>query len=641
MLRSAFLALLVLVAVAVLAEGARAHGGNFKEPGGPQGPNVDVPDLAPKRPKVTTENATWLAGDWQTWWDLHRDAFLPDKRTVRRRAARTAAGGLFGVGRVRSSGITRWERALEKGALDTALPYLLEVLDPASIQDDRMIAAALIALGRISRDGSGVPILKRYAVRADVREEVRESAVLGLGLLRRSERDAQLDTETLTGIRTFLLALFDEKDAPTRVRAFALYALALLSDQPYADTPFTRDGRRVTRALWERLRRHYPAAELPVALLTALGMQPRAGVPTGVLEGLQAIAKDKPFRGRRWDALRRSHALAAYARLDGPGWLEMVLWVLRGTREHVSVRAAAAIAITRRAADLDDDERYRAGRSLFISLPREPHWFAAGLEQIALASILREDLLAGHARFVEKYRVDRYLRREAIRGRSMTRPYAALSLGVACCGLEPVNRMSAEFLKEMRAALTKGLRHGRGSDEVLGAYAVALGLAQAEGAHSALLEVLKDRKRGASLRGHCAVTLGHLGRDTPQLREVLHKAAKERVSPLVHRGAVRALALLAAPETTERLLRQLETTRSRFAVGVVAGALGRFGDPEASRTLVRIARDKVEGLRVRLMSVVALGLIFDPEPRPSRVRMTTHANYPSRTSALTQVFNIM
>nr|MDJ0522211.1 HEAT repeat domain-containing protein [Planctomycetota bacterium] len=219
--------------------------------------------------------------------------------------------------------------------------------------------------------------------------------------------------------------------------------------------------------------------------------------------------------------------------------------------------------------------------------------------------------------------------------------YAALGLGLACYGLEPSTRASAELLKSMRAALAKGLRHGRGSDEVLGAYAVGLGLAQAESAHSVLLGILRDRKRSASLRGHCAVTLGHLGRDTPQLREALHKAADERVSPSVHTGAVRALALLASPDTTDRLLKQLETTRSRYAVGVVAAALGRFGDPQAARTLVRIARDKIEAMRVRLMSVVALGLIFDPEARPSRVLMTTHANYPSRTGALAQVFNIM
>ncbi len=633
----------LLLACALLgacAATAHAHGGNFKETG-PQGPGVDIPEMPKRSAPVTTEDATWLAGNWQTWWDLNRDAFLPDKRTVRRRAVRTAASSLFEMGRAGRRGLTHWERALEKGARDTALPYLLEVLDPSSVQDERMIAAALVALGRIARDSTSVEVLQRYAVRTDLRVEVRESAVLGLGLLRRTERAAQLDAATLTRIRAFLFALFDDKDAPTRVRAFAVYAVALLADQPYPDSALERDGRRVTQALWERLRRRYPAAELPVALLTAVGMQPRAGVPGGVLEGLRTIARDKPFRGRRWDALRRSHALAAYARLDGPDWLPLVLSVLRGSREHVAVRAAAAITLTRRAADLDDEQRGLAGLAVYRALPREPHWFAAGLKLIAMACILREDLRAGQTRFVEKHRVDRYLQRQAIRGRTLTRPYAALGLGLACYGLEPSTRASAELLKSMRAALAKGLRHGRGSDEVLGAYAVGLGLAQAESAHSVLLGILRDRKRSASLRGHCAVTLGHLGRDTPQLREALHKAADERVSPSVHTGAVRALALLASPDTTDRLLKQLETTRSRYAVGVVAAALGRFGDPQAARTLVRIARDKIEAMRVRLMSVVALGLIFDPEARPSRVLMTTHANYPSRTGALAQVFNIM
>jgi len=637
------LVLLALVLGPVLgAEEALAHGGNFRDTGQSGDPSKELPGMPPPRPPpVTTEDATWLAGDWETWWALHRDGFLPDKRAVRSRAEATASGSLFEMGEVRRASLTHWERLLNQGAIDTALPLLLEILDPSSPHDERLVASALVALGRIARDSSAVAVLERYARRSDLRIEVQESAVLGLGLLRRKDRTAQLDAATLTGVRDFLVALFDEKDAPIRARAFAAYSLGLLADQPYADTLMDRDGRRVTHALWERLRARYAAAELPVALLTALGMQPPRGVPSGVLDGLRTIAVGDAFHGRRWDALRRSHALTAYVRLDGEGWLPLVLRLIRGTREHVAVRAAAAICLHRRAADLDEDERLDAARSLYRWLPREPHWFAAGLEQIALGALLREDLMAGQTRLVEEYRVDRYLQREALRGRSMSRPYAALAMGVACHGLEPVTKTSAETLKSLRAALTKGLQYGRGSDQVLGAYAVGLGLARAAGAHAALLEILEDPKRDARLRGHCAVTLALVGRDTPTLREALQKAAEERVSPYVHTGAVRALALLAAPKTTRSLLDQLETTRSRFAVAVVAAALGHFGDPAAAQTLVRMARDRLESMEVRVMSVVALGLIFDPESRPSRVRMTMHANYPSRTSGLSQIFNIM
>ncbi len=645
-MRLAFALLVALVTVsgagALGAASAWAHGGNFREDG-PQGPQQDAPEMAPQRGRPTvTERAEWLAGDWATWWRLNQGALLPDKRLVRSRAQGTVSRGLFEVGESGGSGgLSQWERAVAMGAGELAVPFLLELLDPAEPQDERIISAALVALGRIGGDAQVVRLLQRYAVRTNVRMEVRESAILGLGLMRRTDRATQLRAKTLTSMRSFLLRLFGDKDAPTRARAFALYSLGFLADQPYEDTTLLRDGRRVTQALWRGLCRHYPQAELPVALLTALGMQPPRGVPTGVRQGLRAIATDKPFKGRRWDALRRSHALTSYVRLDGDDWLPIVLATMRGAREHVSVRAAAAIALTRRAGDLGDDQRGIAIRAVFRSMPREPHWFAAGLEQIALARLLREDVNAGETRFLESYRIDRYLQRQTLRGRTLTRPYTALALGLLCYDLKPVNKAGALTLKASRMALLKGLQRGRGSDEVLGAFAVGLGLAHAQGAHHDLLSILQDRTRGARLRGHCAVALAQIGRDTPQVRAALHKAAEERVSPFVHTGAVRALALVAPPETTEQLLAQLAKTRSRFAVAVVAGALGRFGDPAAAPTLVRLARDKIEGMGVRVMSVVALGLIFDPEPRPSRVRMTTHANYPSRTSALNQVFNIM
>lgn len=279
-------------------------------------------------------------------------------------------------------------------------------------------------------------------------------------------------------------------------------------------------------------------------------------------------------------------------------------------------------------------------RALTRWLPREPNWFAAGLQHIALASLLRADLAAGSAALVDELHVDEILKRGAERGRSMTRPYCALALGLAAYKIEPTTKTNAIVLKKVRGTLARLLARGRGADDALGAQAVALGLAGAASAHKVLLDILEDRKRGASLRGHCALALAQIGCNTLEVRAALHKAAAERVSPQVHLQAVRALAVLAVPEAAGRLVAQLERTRSRHAVAVVASALGRLGDPEATAMLVKLAGDRVEGLNVRIMSVVALGLIYDPEPRPSRVRLTMHANYPARTPALTQVFHI-
>ena len=40
-------------------------------------------------------------------------------------------------------------------------------------------------------------------------------------------------------------------------------------------------------------------------------------------------------------------------------------------------------------------------------------------------------------------------------------------------------------------------------------------------------------------------------------------------------------------------------------------------------------------------AVVALGLLADPEPRPSLLRLTFQANYPARTDALHEAYSIL
>ncbi len=640
-----FLLLFAVVAgLWITAADAHAHGGNFRSGGGGGGlarqPIPGEDDDPPER--VVTERIGWLAGDWQVWWRLNRHALLPDKRSVRRRAGGgTTGSGLFEMGDAGTAGLDAWERALRVGALDRAVPYLLELVDVRAKTRPQMVAAGLIALGRIARDKTAIKELRRYAADESRILEVRESAVLGLGLLRRSDRSEQLDAATLTSLRRFLFEIFDDKDAPTRVRAFAIIAISLLSDQPYREDAVHRDGRRVTQALWQRLQRRYPSSELQVALLTALGRQPRDGVPSGVFLGLRAIASGKPFQNRRWDGLRRSHAMAAYARLDGPAWLPMALWAMRGTHDHVAVRAASAIAVAQRAPDLDTQERFRAARSIRRSQVREPHWFVRGLGQIASAFLLREDLRRGRKELLDELKVGHYLCTQTFDGRSLTRPFSALAAGISVYDVEPRNKETAVYIKRVRKELAKGLKRGRGSDQVLGAWAVALGLSGARGALEPLLDIVNDDKRGHGLRGHAAVALAHIGLDTPEVVDALHEAARERISPDVHLRAVEALALLAPPDTTERLLRQMANTKTRGAVAVVAGAIGSFGDPSAAKRLIEMATDDERPLIVRTMCVVALGLIFDPEPRPSRVHLTTHANYPSRTSSLSQAYNIM
>ena len=73
-----------------------------------------------------------------------------------------------------------------------------------------------------------------------------------------------MSVDELTGVRADA-----ERELGAESAMIFNFHLGMLADQPYPDTLLDRDGRRVTQALWGRLCRRYPAAELPVALLTA------------------------------------------------------------------------------------------------------------------------------------------------------------------------------------------------------------------------------------------------------------------------------------------------------------------------------------------------------------------------------------
>ena len=177
---------------------------------------------------------------------------------------------------------------------------------------------------------------------------------------------------------------------------------------------------------------------------------------------------------------------------------------------------------------------------------------------------------------------------------------------------------------------------------IVGAYAVAAGLARAAEARPLLVRYLGNRNRAASLRAHCALALAQVGRASPAEIDLLLRATRERISAHVHFQAVRALGMLGAGNTRKELLRQLSSKRSsRPALAAVAGALGRLQDPKSALTLLDLARDRRASSYVRVAAVMALGLTFDPEERPSRARLSTGANFPALTPSLIQVFNIM
>jgi len=585
--------------------------------------------------------------DWSTWWQLNAEAWDLPRGVFRLhgRIAVTPSAGAEATDEDRRNPDLEPQRIhrllMQRARHRVVLPYLRHLVEPDTKVAPELVAAALIAWARMADDAEVVPILRRYALDERAHLEIRESAVLGLGLLRRTAPAQQLPTVELEGIRDLLFALFDEKDNPTRVRAWAMFALGLLADQPYGDDCLEQCGRRITRALWKRIEADYGSPDLVNALLVALGMQPPDGVPDGVRTELRRLA----LKGRTfWTGTQQAHALHAYVRLQAPDRARVIRYALTQKRTFGKNRmpAAAANALAETAPTLSSTERRDAALSVQEVVPTLGDPRVAGLGVLALGALLGADLRDGSTVVLEETKVASYLFHTAREGERDLRPYAALAIAVAARGDRLSSRPAAIFRRQAAKALAQGVAQTRGADEVVAPHVAAAGLARAEAARPELVKILANKHRFPDIRGHAARALGLLGRADEKTLELLLAATRDRIHPFVQSQAVRALGMLAAPGACNELLDQLQASDPTRGVAVsVALALGRLGDPKASDRLVLLAKNEDAGLRVRTMAVVALGLIFDPESPPSRARLRTYANYFSLTRHLHAALGIL
>ncbi len=659
----ALLLLLTLLGLPHVTRAACAHGGNFRfgnpNPGRPVGPpapgpprpgNLPPPMTAPGEAKSPAgggpaPRAFGTVGTlplrWTTWWSLRASAWALRPRPVLPGGPVTAPRKASGVvGEEPDTGRSYHELLVDRSLSRLVVPYLKEVVDPARRHPRTMVGAALIAWARIARNAGVVPILKYYASNRGSSLEIRESAVLGLGLLRRSGQDRPLSNDDLRSVRTMLLSLFDDKDCPTRVRCFALYALGLLADQGYGDEGMEKDGRLVSRALWIRLAERYPDRDLTVALLVALGMQPSEGIPSGMREQLRRLVLKKRALGRSWDSIERSHALLIYARLGAPDGIRLPTQVLANKRCTAPVQAAGAIALSQLAPSLHGEQRVEAAKALQRAILTQGHNHVVGLCYYALGDLLAADIRGGSIALLERPSIGHFLVHRARHGSSRERTYAALATGIALCDVALTSRPAAVFRHEAHTMLEWGVTTARGADDVVAAYVAAAGLAKAEGARPHLLAILRDDSRQPILRSHVARALGAMGRTDPKTILALRTAAKERLWAQVHLSATRALSALGACEACDDLLDQLKGDATRGAMVAVALSVGRFGNPKAADRLVALAKNHEAGIYVRAISIVAMGQLLDPEFPPSMATYTSSANFAALTPSLMQLYNI-
>jgi HEAT repeat protein len=516
---------------------------------------------------------------WESWWTLNRHRFLRfvARRDLRRRAERSGPASHF-FGKAGAGNVVPDE---DRGARRTILDALLV----AARHEDRHIStSAVIALGK-SGDHRAVQTLRDLGAPRTKLLDVRESALLALGLLGSGGREVRAELQTAVAGR----------GRKTSESAFAALGLGFLGDAGalpgLAKATRAGGGRR----------------DVPALAVISLGLIGDEIVVPDLVRGLSGGRRT----GKRDDVIRAC-AVAALGKL--------------GSR-------AAIPALLRALADRDKDVRRQAVLSLGAASTANDANVVSGL--LLLARRDRDSLTRGYAALtlgeIGAVTAKDVMLRMFERGDSTESPYATLGLSLlASSGGD--GGLRDRILARLRQELDREKNPARRS-----AIAVGLGLAQDTSAIASLIGVL-SREKLRSVRGHAAVSLGLLGaRDAlPVLRDAL----TERGDPGFRREVALGIGLMGDPESVRLLTRIMRTGSTEYDRGSAALALGCVATVRTAGPLVETLRDTSAADTTRALAAASLGLVLESGQVPVLTRLGDRLNPHIAVATLTRALGI-
>jgi hypothetical protein len=606
--------------------------------GGPSTPGAAPAPPASNGPRVTTPSSSpELPGDatrWQEWWAHNEERWL-DLRT-RVRASQASPEGRT----------TTRDLAADAAFLSArVIPALIDTLSddrPEAIRREALLALAEIGAPELQR-ANAADDFDRLALEAaqSPRQALAESALVAIGLAG-SDANVRKLVHVLHGC-TEGSEWLESGKISDRQRALAAYGLGLASVQSE-----NHDLRRyVVHHLDLTLASGRSASDdVRAACVQAMGLAPlpwcdreiediTGRIPAECRESqmqyLMEIIED-----RREHRIVRAHAATSTARLlrGAPeAWREEIGLRLckqfedrRETPRELHQSLAIALGMI---GDSDGDaldKRLRRDLEKAIASTDRPtrHFATLALAEAAARPGLGKGEPLGAVSGVRRDMLSRLAR-----GKSTERPWIGLALGLLGSGLNECGSLPSE---DASRALASRLGDARSPDEV-GAYALALGLRQ-DGQERAKIEAkLEDFSGRDEARGHLALSLGLLGARNAQvpLRTVEEDSTRR---PWVLRQTSVALAMLDDPALSDRLVTELETTKSLPEGVGLAHSLGRVGGREAAEMLLLRLEDDSLPATARGACAGALGEIHARGQFPWQTHYAAGSNY----LAGTQVF---
>jgi HEAT repeat protein len=223
---------------------------------------------------------------------------------------------------------------------------------------------------------------------------------------------------------------------------------------------------------------------------------------------------------------------------------------------------------------------------------------------------------------------------DTFNGKSQTRPFAALALGLL--GRDLPEPEKVQISETIRNTLAKS----SGDVEARGALVISLGLLRDIQSAPLLQALLQDKGLDKKLRGTAAVSLGLIGERGAL--EAVRKTLKEKEDRELRVDAAIAAGLLKDNEAVPALVETLRDPKaSQFILGSVATALGQIGDERALDPLTEILGDEQYPDLTRALAAVALGQIGDKTDVPVMSRVSKDVNYRAYYDAIGELLTII
>jgi HEAT repeat protein len=683
MKRLALATLLVSLALLVFAGDLWAHGGQYRGPGGavppgarepsdptppppppPSGPPTTPPPTTPSptpsptpttpnapspttpqptAPETASKGATGALGfeNWVFWYHNNKADIENLKKALYSRVS--SENPLFQIGGRNLSNRSDATHDIRAKVESDIIPALLWVMTQKDMHQDTE-SAAYIALAKMAKDPEQIELIKKgldHKLKHDL--IVQESAAIALGLLRRGDEASQFDAGELDKVRDFLFGVFEDDKYQARTRGFASLAIGLLGDQPSGSGSYSGHA-ATTQRLFELVVQDYNHPDLVISILMAIGLQPAPSISEDQRQLLRDCVTKARLDKTEASSLTQAYAALTLGRIGNDKDIMVLQRAMTSRRtKDKNIQRSCAIALGQLGRLVAGESRIQVASTLLKSMNKLKDASAKNFAVMSLSDLVIADIAAEKTDVMGGTNIGEFLLKLAEDGKYVQRPFGALALGLIgkAIGEQPGIDIYGDFRVKALEILRNGLGTKKLDKRGRAAFATALGIIEDDRSVKDLVAIVDDKKEDQELRGYAALSLGLIGKGTPDVLEPIRKALKERRSEELRQQTATALGLLQDSNGVDLLLTELKNAKSQNVKGQVVLALAKIGDARAVQPLIDLLKDEGEQDLTRALACAGLGVIGDLELLPSLSRISLDVNYRASTDLINEVLSLI